>query len=137
MSDMGFSANLTAGGNILPFRFVYLSAANTGSQTTAITQTVLGVTDGSLYLPSSMNASGYHAIAGVPINTQPSNVVQIEAGEAIAAGAFLMPEGAATGRAMTAAGATAVSSYMALEAAVAAGDVIRAVFVGHRGPVFA
>lgn len=138
MSDMGFTPNLAAGGNIRPFRFVTLSAAFTASATTAITESVIGVTDGSVYQQIN-NPDNLHAVTGTSITLQPTNTVQVEVGGNVAAGDYLMPDPSATvahnGRAVLAAGATAVSNYIALENGVA-GNIIRAYRFGQRGPVF-
>lgn len=139
MSDMGFTPNLQATGDIKPFRFVTLSGAFTGQAATAITNHQIGVTDGSVYQASPLLAANaqFHAINGTPITLQPSNTVQITVGTvAVAAGAYLMPEGSGTGEAITAAGGTAVSNYIALESGQA-GEVIRAFRFGQRGPAFA
>ena len=139
MSDMGFTPNLVAGagtyGTIAPFRFVSMDAVSwsglSGAATAAAAcaQTPVGVADGSVY--------GFgqtaHAVPTGPINLQPSNTVQIEAGAAITAGAFVMSD--ASGRAITHAAvtsSTAVSCYLALETAAAAGDIIRAYKFGTR-----
>jgi hypothetical protein len=132
MSDMGFTPNLIASGTIKPFRFVKISGAFTGAVCTAITEQQIGVCDGSVYLFGQTS----HAINGTPITLQPSNTVQITVGTtSVSAGGYLMPEGSGTGEAVTAAGATAVSNYIALEAGNA-GEVIRAFRFGQRGPVF-
>jgi hypothetical protein len=131
MSDMGFTPNLVAGGNISPFRLVKVSAAWTGIATSAITDYPVGVTDGSLRLASAVGAI-YNAISGDEITLQPSNTVQVEVGTGGAtAGAFLMPVASGAGTVTDAAGATAVSCYIALEAG-AAGDIIRAFRFGSR-----
>lgn len=133
MSDMGFTPNLIASGTINPFRFVKISGAFTGAACTAITEQQIGVSDGSVYLFGQTA----HAINGTPITLQPSNTVQIEIGTGgCSAGDYLMPLGGGTGQATTAAGATAVSNYIALEAG-ASGEIIRAFRFGQRGPVFA
>lgn len=130
MSDMGFTPNLLAGGDIAPFRFVKISAAFTGAQTSAEGDYAIGVTDGSVYQFDKT----LHAVSGTPITLQPSNTVQVEAGNNITAGQFL--ESDANGKAIPAAGAAAVSAYIALEAG-ASGEIIRAFRFGYRGPVFA
>ena len=135
MSDMGFTPNLIASGTINPFRFVTISGAFTGAVAGNLTVQQIGVTDGSVYLFGQTA----HAINGTPITLQPSNTVQIELAGTVAAGDYLMPEGTTgsplNGRAIVAAGATAVSNYVALEAG-ASGEIIRAFRFGQRGPVF-
>ena len=140
MADMGFTPNLQASGNIKPFRFVTVSGAFQGAVASNLTVQQIGVTDGSIYQASLLNSSGYHAISGTPITLQPSNTVQIELGGSVSAGDYLMPEGTVAapsteGRAILAAGATAVCNYIALEAG-ASGEVIRAFRFGQRGPIF-
>lgn len=142
MSDMGFTPNLVASAEIRPFRFVKMSATSwTGTQCAAITDQCIGVSDGSIYQFTAGGTVVAHAVAGGPINLQPSNTVQIEAGAAITAGDYLMADATSgvgnTGRAVLAAGVTAVSNYIALENATAAGDIIRAYRFGQRGPIFA
>jgi hypothetical protein len=122
MSEMGFTPNLIAAGDINPFRFVEIatSAAFTGQQANADTDRLLGVTDGSVKLFSS----SLHAAAGDPITLQPSNTVQVEAGAAIATiGAPLCSDG--NGRAIIAVSGD-IAYYIALETAGGAGDIIRA-----------
>lgn len=133
MSDMGFTPNLVAGGDIYPYRLVKVSAAWTGIATSAITDYPVGVTDGSLRLPSvAPFSTTYNAISGDEISLQPSNTVQVQVGTGDAlAGAFLMPVASGAGTVTTAAGATAVSCYIALEAGVS-GDIIRAFRFGSR-----
>ena len=139
MSDMGFTPNLVAGagtyGTIAPFRFVKMDAVSwsglsgAASAAAACTDTPVGVSDGSVYAFGQTA----HAVPTGPINLQPSNTVQIEAGAAITAGAFVMSD--ASGRAITHAAVTstiAVSCYIALESATAAGDIIRAYRFGTR-----
>lgn len=135
MADMGFTPNLQAGGNISPFRFVKLSTSAdfTGLQAAAESDYPIGVTDGSIY-QSINNSSGYHAVSGTPITLQPSNTVQIEIGSGgVTRGGFL--ESDADGKGVAAAGAAAVSAYVALENG-SAGEIIRAFRIGLRGPVF-
>lgn len=137
MADMGFTPNLQAGGNIFPFRFVKLSTSAdfTGLQASAEGDYPIGVTDGSIYQATVLNATGYHAISGTPITLQPSNTVQIEIGTGgVTRGGFL--ESDADGKGIAAAGTGAVSAYVALESG-AAGDIIRAFRIGLRGPIFA
>jgi hypothetical protein len=128
MSEMGFTPNFIASGDINPFRFVEIatSAAFTGAQANAASDNVLGVTDGSVKVFSS----SLHAAAGDPITLQPSNTVQVEAGAAISTIGTLLTSDS-VGRAVTGA-STNVCYYMALETAGAAGDIIRAFRFGTR-----
>lgn len=139
MSDMGFTPNLVAGagtyGTIAPFRFVAMDAVSwsglSGAATAAAAcvMTPVGVADGSVYAFGQTA----HAVPTGPIGLQPSNTVQIEAGAAITAGAFLMSD--ASGRAIphaAVASSIAVSCYLALESATAVGDIIRAYRFGTR-----
>lgn len=132
MADFGFTPELIASGTILPFRLVKISGAFQGAACTAITDYPCGVTDGSVNKFDGTN----HAESGQPITLQPTNTVQVEIGTGgCAAGDFLMAVASDGGRAGTAAGATARSAYIALEAG-AVGEVIRAWRFGYRGPVF-
>jgi hypothetical protein len=128
MSDMGFTPNFIASGNINPFRFVEIntSTAFTGQQANAASDNVLGVTDGSV---RRFDAS-VHAAAGDPITLQPSNTVQVEAGDAISTIGTLLTSDS-SGRAVAGV-STNVCYYMALETAGAAGEIIRAFRFGTR-----
>ena len=132
MSDMGFNPQLIASGSINPYRFVSISGAFQGAAANAITDTVVGVTDGSTYAWDKTE----HAISGRPISLVPSDLVSIQLGGTVAAGDFLMPQATGAGVAVVAAGATARSSYIALEAG-ASGEIIKAWRFGFRGPAFA
>jgi len=123
MADFGFIPNLVAGGDINPFRFVALSGAYTGTQSGAASKKIVGVTDGSVRV---FNAT-LNAISGDEISIQPTNTVQVEAGDIVLAGAYITSD--ANGKAVTATtGQTAF--YLALEAASAAGEIIRCFRVG-------
>ncbi len=128
MSDMGFTPNLTATGDISPFRFVELatSAAFSGSQANAASDNIVGVTDGSL---RRFDAT-YHAVSGDQITLQPSNTVQVESGAAISNIASLLTSDS-SGRAVAGA-STQVCYYIALETAGGAGEIIRAFRIGTR-----
>lgn len=121
MADFGFNPEIKALGNIPPFRMVMASsgAAFTGQVATAAAKTVLGVTDGSVSRFGSTN----NAENNDPVNFQPSMTVQVESGAAITAGALLASNG--TGQAVTATSGQA-APYIALEAASASGQIIRA-----------
>jgi hypothetical protein len=129
MADFGFTPNLIASADILPFRFVKVSGAFTGAKCDAGTDIPVGVTDGSVANFANTQSGGLHASSGLPINLQPSNTVQVEAGGNIAAGDFLMSD--ANGRALLLATAGNYGTYQALEAG-AAGEVIRAFRTGTK-----
>jgi hypothetical protein len=80
--------------------------------TTAITDVVMGVAQ----------ISAAAAEDQVPV--QIGGVAKMVAGAAIALGAQVMPQASGAGKVITAAGATAVSCGVALEAAAADGDII-------------
>lgn len=128
MAEMGFTPNLVAGGNIFPFRMVELStsAEFTGLQSNAASDTVVGVTDGSIRL--ALDADGHHAKTGDPITLQPSNTVQVQAGGNITIGALLTSDSA--GKAVVGTSGQ-VCYYIALQAA-ADGDIIRVFRYGGR-----
>jgi hypothetical protein len=141
MSDMGFMPQLATetsdSTGILPYRFVKLvtNAPYCGAACTAITDPQIGVTDGSVYQFGNPSVT-QNSVSGTPINLQPSNTVQIELGGTVQAGNYLMPKAASAGVAVVAAGATAVSNYVALEGGDT-GQIIKAFRFGQRGPVFA
>jgi hypothetical protein len=127
MADFGFNPELKAQADINPFRMVMLQAGTpfTGAQATAGSKLIVGVTDGSVKrFDSTVNAA-----AGDPINLQPSMTVQVEAGAAFAAGVLLKSDG--SGRAIASATAGDPSPFIALEAAAAAGEIVRAFRVGY------
>lgn len=103
---------LVAGGAILQHRLVALSAANTVTATSAITDLAIGV------------STAAAAAAGDQVPVQFGGVARITASAAISAGAQVMPTASGAGKCVTAAGATAKSVGVALEAAAADGDVI-------------
>jgi hypothetical protein len=125
MADFGFIPNLTAGGDISPFRFVELSAAWTGAQANAASDNIIGVTDGSVRRFDSV----YNAISGDAINFQPSNTVQVELGTGgCTAGNLLTSD--ANGKAVAGVNPQ-VCYYIALETG-AAGEIVRAFRIGTR-----
>lgn len=89
-----FSPNLVAGADILPFRLCKVFSSSTvsfaGAPATAVTDYVVGVTDGSARrFDATLHAASATAD---PISLQPSNCVQIESGAAITnAGTGLIP----------------------------------------------
>ncbi len=128
MADMGFNPELIAGGTIYPFRFVALSAAFTGVQSGAASKKIVGATDGSVKsgVPGT-TGNTVNAESGDQVSIQPTNTIQIEAGAAISAAAYITSD--ANGKAVTAAGGE-TAFYLALEAAGASGEIIRAYRVG-------
>ena len=119
-----FSPNLIAGADILPFRLCKVFSSSTvsfgGAPATAVTDFVVGVTDGSTRrFDATLHAASATAD---PISLQPSNCVQIEAGAAIAtAGIGLMPT--TGGKAITAATTGTIPMFVSLEAAAADGII--------------
>ncbi len=89
-----FSPNLIAGADILPFRLCKVFSSSTvsfaGEPAAAVTDYVVGVTDGSTRrFDATLHAA---SATGDPISLQPSNCVQIVAGAAITnAGTGLIP----------------------------------------------
>jgi len=127
MADFGFVPNLTASGNIYPFRFVELNTGNpfTGQQANAASDIILGVTDGSV----RRYDSAFNAIAGNQMSLQPTYTVQVQSSTGFAIGAVLTSD--ADGKAVTAtAGQTGY--YIALEAAGSADEIVRAYRIGPR-----
>lgn len=88
------------------------AAAHEVIATTAFTDIVMGVAQ----------VSAAAAEDQVPV--QIGGVAKMVAGAAIALGAQVMPQASGAGKVITAAGATAVSCGVALEAAAADGDII-------------
>lgn len=78
---------LIATGTILPYRFVKISAENSGTVSTTTTELVIGVTDGST---KAFN-NGNHCESGDPITLQGGDVVLVEASAAIAFGERVGP----------------------------------------------
>jgi hypothetical protein len=116
-----FSPNLIAATDINPFRICKMSTTNfAGAPATAVTDYVVGVTDGSTRrFDATLHAASATAD---PISLQPSNCVQIEAGAAIAtAGIGLMPT--TGGKAVTAATTGTIPMFVSLEAAAADGII--------------
>ena len=126
MADFGFVPNLTAAGNIYPFRFVELSGAFGGAQANAASDNILGVTDGSVRRFDSV----YNAISGDEISLQPTFTVQVELGTGgCSAGSYLTSD--ADGKAVATTTAGQVAYYLALEAG-AASEIVRAYRIGPR-----
>lgn len=112
--------NFTAGGAIPAYRLVQFSAADTVVVATAATSVLMGVNDD--VAPASGERTDI-IMAGIAL---------IEAGAAFAINARITSD--ATGRGVAAAPATGVNNNCigyALEAAVAAGDLIRVMIAPH------
>lgn len=122
MSD---SFSLKAGGNILPSRFIVISGDYEVSQAAAATAAYLGVShDSTKSAPADGLANVNHAELGDTVSYyKVGDSCLLEAGAAVAAGALL--ESDASGRGITAAGAGEMAGAIALEAAGAAGELIR------------
>lgn len=103
-----------AGGTITVGAAVYITAADTVSVTSAITQQVVGVA-----LTS--------ATVGLPVMVQTDGIAKCVASAAVSAGAELMPTGSGAGKCSTSSGATAVSFGLAKTAAGADGDVFEVI----------
>jgi hypothetical protein len=122
-----------AGGTILPYRAVKVSARNTGAVTAANTDIIVGVTDGSTRKFDSSN----HCETGDTINLQGGNIVLVTANGGttnISAGDLLITTGTAgifvKGTAATTTFAASRAWYVALEPAAADGVIIRAMRLG-------
>jgi hypothetical protein len=114
MSNPLLKKNYTAGGAIAPYRIVRFSAADTVVQAAAANDAAIGVSD------------SIAVVSGERVDVQLVGVGEVEAGAAITVGVLLMSD--AQGRAIPAAAAAGVNVRVvgvALEPAVAAGDVIR------------
>lgn len=103
-----------AGGAINPYRIVRITNADTVEQAAAVLNTLIGVnTD----LP---------IVAGERVEVMMQGIAYVEAGASIAVGAEVTSD--SSGRGITAAPAAGANQRIigfALEAAVAAGDIIR------------
>jgi hypothetical protein len=120
VSLMSFKAGGTIGIN----RAVKLdSTANQVVVTTAITENVIGF-------------ATQAASSGDTVAIQVFGKCKAVASEAITLGAELMPTSSGSGKVVAAAGATAISCGIALQAAGADGDTIEVLFVGAqvKGP---
>ena len=128
--------SLVATGNVAPYTAVKISGRNSGSQATALTDIVVGVTDGSVRRYDSAN----HAEGGDAITLQGGAVVLVKANgasTAIVAGDILKVTTGGVFLKATAASAfgTGRAFYVALEPAAADGLIIRA--LRTYGPVMA
>ena len=117
-NQMGVSpAGYIAGATVTQYRLVKLdSTAGQVIHTTAITDVGLG-------------AALQTASTGGTVPVQQFGKVKLTASDAISLGAQVMPTAAGAGKIVTAAGATAKSCGIALEAAGADGDIIEVLLV--------
>lgn len=114
MSNPLLHKNFAAGGAIAAFRIVRVSAADTVVQAGAATEALMGVND------------DVAALSGERCDIVMAGMAFVEAGAAFAVGARLTAD--AQGRAVAAAPAAGVNNAiigMAVDAAVAAGDIVR------------
>ena len=118
MADFGFAPQLTASGTIAPNRFVKISGAYQGAQCAAITDFPIGVTDQST---RAFDNTTDHALSGDLISLQPSRMVQVTAGAAVAAASRVGSD--TTGRAIVAVTSSPIYGT-AITAAAAAGEII-------------
>ena len=129
-----YTPQLVSASNINPYSVIKMAAtAWTGAHSSANTDFVVGVTDGS----TRRFDSQYHAISGDPISLQPSPTVQVVAAAAvtstnIAAGDGLIADGTTAGAVSKAVGAGAgtIPMFVALEPATAEGQVFWAYRLG-------
>lgn len=132
MSSFSDTPSLVAGGTILPYRAVKVSARNTGVVAAANTDFIVGVTDGSTRKFDSAN----NAETGDSINLQSGAIVLVTANgntANIAAGDLLIATTAGVfvkGTAATTTFAASRAWYVALEPAAADGLIIRAMRLG-------
>ena len=121
MSD---SFSLKAGGDIRPSRFISISGNYTVSESNA-GSVVFGVShDSTKAAPADGLANANHAEADDTVSYYKlGDSCLLTAGAAVAAGAFLKPD--ADGRGVTASTADDLAGAVALEAAGAAGELIR------------
>ncbi len=104
----------TAGGAISPYRLVRFSAADTVVQAAAATESIFGVN------------SDLTIVSGERVEVMTDGIAFVEAGAAVTIGALITAD--ASGRGVAAAPAAGVNNRVigvALDAASAAGDVIR------------
>jgi hypothetical protein len=119
--------SLTAAGTILPRRAVRASSGTgysrfSGSQVTAATDFVIGVSDGSVKNFSSVN----HAEAGDSITLQGGSIIEVTTGSisAISCGSLLKVD--TNGKFVVGGGANDINWAVALEPSAAADVIIRA-----------
>jgi hypothetical protein len=121
MSD---SFSLKAGGDILPSRFIKISADYTAVAATAETDLVFGIShDSTKAAPADGLASDKHAEAGDHVSYYKlGDSCLLELGGTVAAGGLIEPGAAGVG--VAAAGANTLAGAVALEGGVS-GELIR------------
>ena len=120
MSNPLLHKNFVAGGAIAAFRIVRVSAADTVVQSASATEAHVGVND------------DVAPLSGERCDIVMAGMCFVEAGAAFAVGARLTSD--AQGRAVAAAPAAGANNSiigMAVDAAVAAGDIVRMVISQH------
>ena len=114
MSNPILMKAFTAGGAISPYRIVRIASADTVEQAAAVANTMIGVN------------TDLAIVANERVEVAVQGIAFVEAGAAIAIGVLVTTD--ASGRGVTAAPAAGVNNRhigIALDAAVAAGDIIR------------
>ena len=114
MSNPLLMKAFTAGGAISPYRIVRIASADTVEQAAAVANTMIGVN------------TDLAIVANERVEVAVQGIAFVEAGAAIAIGVLVTTD--ASGRGVTAAPAAGVNNRhvgIALDAAVAAGDIIR------------
>jgi len=114
VSNPSLQKSFTAGAAINPRRFVKLSAANTVIQAAAVSDAIIGA------------SNDVGAASGERQDVVMSGITEIEASAAFSLGALLTSD--AVGRAAAAAPAAGTNNRIggiALDAAVATGDIVR------------
>lgn len=114
MSNPLLMKAFTAGGAISPYRIVRIASAETVEQAAAVANTMIGVN------------TDLAIVANERVEVAVQGIAFVEAGAAIAIGVLVTTD--ASGRGVTAAPAAGVNNRhvgIALDAAVAAGDIIR------------
>lgn len=114
MSNPLLMKAFTAGGAINPYRIVRIASAETVEQAAAVANTMIGVN------------TDLAIVANERVEVAVQGIAFVEAGAAIAIGVLVTTD--ASGRGVTAAPAAGVNNRhvgIALDAAVAAGDIIR------------
>ena len=114
MSNPILMKAFTAGGAISPYRIVRIASADTVEQAAAVANMMIGVN------------TDLAIVANERVEVAVQGIAFVEAGAAIAIGVLVTTD--ASGRGVTAAPAAGVNNRhigIALDAAVAAGDIIR------------
>ena len=130
MGSFSDTPALIAGGDVYPYRFIRVDTTgptaaaddNTGVQVSAVTDNVVGVSDGSTNGPTSSK----HAADGDPITLQGGDVVLVECGGAVSRGGRVQADtnGKAVSAVVTVGPEFRYQGYVALEAG-ASGQIIR------------